>query len=56
MPTPAVERAVIVPSMTRTPGPAPGECAGALEIGQAEGAEGEYVRQLFSVRELWRSW
>ena len=56
LPTPAVERAVIVPAMTPTPGPAAGERTGAIEIDTPEGPEGEYVRQLFAARPVWRHW
>ena len=56
LPTPAVERADIVPAMTPTPRPAAGEQAGAIEIDAAEGLEGEYVRQLFAARQVWRHW
>ena len=56
LPTPAAERAIVVPAMTRTPGPAPGERRGIVEIDTAEGPEGEYVRELFSVRRTWRNW
>jgi len=56
LPAPAVERAVIVPAMTPTPRPAAAERTGALAIEAVEGLEGEYVRQLFSIRQVWRSW
>jgi hypothetical protein len=56
LPTPAAERAVIVPPMTRTPGPAPGERRGVVRIEEAGGLEGEYVRELFSVRQIWQRW
>jgi hypothetical protein len=54
--TPAAERAVIVPAMTPTPRPAAGERTGAIEIETADGLEGEYVRQLFSVLPVRRNW
>jgi hypothetical protein len=56
LPTPAAERAVIVPAMTPTPGPAPGERSGALVVESGEGLEGEYVRDLFSPSRTWRDW
>jgi hypothetical protein len=56
LPTPAAERAVIVPAMTPTPRPAAGERTGAIEIETADGLEGEYVRQLFSVLPVRRNW
>ena len=56
LPVSAVERAVIVPAMTPTPHPAAAERTGAIAIEAAEGPEGEYVRQLFSVRQVWGSW
>jgi len=56
LPTPAAERALIVPAMTPTPGPAPGERRGIVNVETADGSEGEYVRQLFSPRETWQRW
>ena len=56
LPMPAAERAVVVPAMTPTPGPAPRERRGIVEIDTVEGPEGDYVRQLFSVRQTWRNW
>jgi hypothetical protein len=56
LPTPAAERAVIVPAMTPTPGPAPGERSGALVVEIGEGLEGEYVSDLFSPSRTWRDW
>jgi len=56
LPTPASERAVIVPAMTPTPGPARGERAGAPAVDIADGLEGEYVKKLFSARQVWRAW
>jgi hypothetical protein len=56
LPTPAAERALIVPAMTPTPGPAPGERRGVVEIDTAEGQEGEYVRELFSPPQTWPHW
>lgn len=56
VPTPAVERALLVPAMTRTPGPAPGERSGMVSIDCGEGRECDYVRELFSVRPTWNNW
>ena len=56
LPTPAAERAVIVPAMTPTPGPAAGERRGVVDIDMAEGPEGDYVRTLFSAERTWPSW
>jgi len=42
--------------MTPSPGPNAGERRGILEIGSAEGLEGEYVRELFSSPQVWRHW
>jgi uncharacterized protein DUF2383 len=56
LPTPAAERALIVPAMTPTPGPAPGERRGVVEIDTAEGPEGDYVRELFSPHHTWPNW
>ena len=56
LPTPAAEHAVIVPPMTRTPGPADGERPGVLKVETTNGAESEYVEELFSVRGIWRHW
>jgi len=56
LPAPASERAVIVPAMTPTPGPAPGERSGALVVDSGDGLEGEYVKELFAVREVRRRW
>jgi hypothetical protein len=56
LPTPASERAVIVPPLTPTPGPAPGERSGALAVDVGDGLEGEYVKELFSARQVWRTW
>ena len=55
LPTPALERALIVPAMTPTPGPAPGERRGTITI-ETEGAEREYVQELFSARDVWSRW
>jgi hypothetical protein len=55
-PTPAAERAVILPAMTPTPGPAPDERPGAPVIDTGEGLEGQYVRGLFSASRTWRHW
>jgi len=56
LPTPAAEHAVIVPPMTRTPRPADGERPGVLKVETTNGAESEYVEELFSVRGIWRHW
>jgi hypothetical protein len=56
LPAPAVERAVIVPAMMPTPGPAPAERRGSLTVERAEGPEGEYVDVLFSADQVWRNW
>jgi hypothetical protein len=56
LPTPAAERAVIVPAMTPTPRPAADERTGAIELETDASAEGEYVRQLFAARQVWRHW
>jgi len=55
LPTPAIERALIVPAMTPTPGPAPGERRGTVTI-ETAGPEREYVQELFSAREVWSRW
>lgn len=56
LPTPASEHAVIVPAMTPTPGPAPGERSSALVVEPGDGLEGEYVKDLFSAPRIWRNW
>ena len=56
MPTPASEHALIVPAMTPTPGPAPGERSGALVVEIGDGLEGDYVKELFSTTQTWRNW
>jgi hypothetical protein len=56
LPTPAAERAVIVPAMTPAPGPAPAERSGVLTIEKADGLEGEYTDQLFSSAQVWKHW
>jgi len=56
LPTPAAERAVIVPAMTPSPGPAPGERHGVLTIPKVGGAEGDYVDRLFSPDRVWPNW
>jgi hypothetical protein len=55
-PVPAAERAVIVPAMTPTPGPAPAERPGVLTIDRGEGLEGEYTDQLFAAGQVWKTW
>jgi hypothetical protein len=55
-PAPAAERALIVPTRAHTPGPAPGERPGALDVEMPDGLEGDYVRELLSVRPVWRNW
>jgi len=56
LPTPAAERAVIVPAMTPVPGPAPAERSGTLTIEKADGLEREYTDQLFSSDHVWKHW
>jgi hypothetical protein len=56
LPTPAAERAVIVPAMTPAPGPAPAERSGVLTIEKADGLEGEYTDQLFSADHVRKHW
>lgn len=56
LPTPAAERALIVPPMTPTPGPMPSERGGVIDIETADGPEGEYVRDLFSPQRIWHNW
>jgi len=56
LPTPAAERALIVPPMTPTPGPATGERPGALAIEIEGGPEAEYVKRLFSADRVWPTW
>jgi hypothetical protein len=56
LPTPAAERAVIIPAMTPSPGPEPTERGGALTIVKGEGLEGEYIDELFSASRVWRQW
>jgi hypothetical protein len=56
LPTPAAERAVIIPAMTPSPGPEPTERAGALTIVKGEGLEGEYIDELFTASRVWRQW
>ena len=56
LPTPVAERAVIVPALTPTPGPAPTERYGVMTIEKGEGIEGDYVDRLFSANQVWNSW
>jgi hypothetical protein len=56
LPTPAAERAVIIPAMTPSPGPEPTERGGALTIVKGEGLEGEYIDELFTASRVWRRW
>jgi hypothetical protein len=56
LPTPAAERALIVPAMTPTPGPAPGERRGVIDIDTTEGPERDYIRELFSPQRIWPHW
>jgi hypothetical protein len=56
LPAPAAERAVIVPAMTPTPGPAPIERHGVLTIEKPEGPEGDYIDRLFSADRIWSNW
>jgi hypothetical protein len=55
-PVPAAERAVIVPTMTPSPGPAAAERPGVLTIDRGEGLEGEYTDQLFAAGQVWKTW
>ena len=54
LPTPTAELAVIIPAMTRSPGPEPTERGGALTIVKGEGLEGEYIDELFTASRVWR--
>jgi len=56
LPTPAAERAVIVPAMIPTPGPGASERRGTRKIDTPEGPEGEYVNSLFSPHRVWGAW
>jgi hypothetical protein len=56
LPMPAAGRAVIVPAMTPTPGPALTERRGLLTIDRGEGLEGEYTDQLFAAGQVWKTW
>jgi len=56
LPTPAAERAIIVPALTATPGPAPSERHGLVTIEKGEGLEGDYVDRLFSANQVWNNW
>jgi hypothetical protein len=56
LPTPAAEHALIVPVLAPAAGPAIDERPGALEIQAGDGAEGDYVRTLFTARQMWRHW
>jgi hypothetical protein len=56
LPTPAAERALIVPAMTPTPAPASDERRGVVDVDTPEGPEGDYVRDLFAPRQIWRNW
>jgi hypothetical protein len=56
LPTPAAERALIVPPMTPTPGPASGERRGVVDVDTADEPERSYVRELFSPKRTWHSW
>jgi hypothetical protein len=56
LPTPAAERAAIVPAMTPTPGPAPTEQPGVVTIEKREGPEGDYIDRLFSAPLVWNHW
>ena len=56
LPTPAAERAAVVPVMMPTPGPADGERQGVLRVETTNGPEAAYVEQLFSVDEIRRHW
>ena len=56
LPTPAAERAVIVPALTPVPGPAPDERHGLVTVEKGEGLEGDYVDRLFSAYQVWNNW
>ena len=56
LPVPAAERAVIIPAMTPTPGPAPSERGGVLTIVKGDGLEGEYIDELFTASRVWKQW
>jgi hypothetical protein len=56
LPPPAAARAFILPVMAPTPGPAPGERRGEVDIAMAEGPEGDYIRMLFSPERVWHNW
>jgi hypothetical protein len=56
LPTPAAERAVIVPAMTPTATPTPTERRGVLTIEKREGPEADYIDRLFSANQVWDNW
>jgi len=56
LPIPAADRAIIVPAMTPSPGPAPIERHGVQTIETPEGTEGDYVNRLFSPDRVWTNW
>ena len=56
LPTPAAERAVIVPAMTPTATPTPAERRGVLTIETREGPEADYIDRLFSANQVWDNW
>jgi len=56
LPTPAAERAVIVPPMTPTPTPTPTERRGVVTIETPDGPEAGYVDRLFSANQVWDNW
>ena len=55
-PRPAAERAVIIPAMSPTPGPAQTERPGVQTIDKGEGLEGAYTDQLFDASQVWKHW
>src|SRR4029453_8028878 len=56
LPTPAAERAVIVPALTPAPGPAPTDRHGGGGVEKGEGLESDYVDRLFSANQVWNNW
>lgn len=56
VPVPASARALTLPAMAPTPGPALGERAGVLVIDRRDGPEGAYIDELFSPARTWRHW
>lgn len=56
LPTPAAARAIILPALTPTPGPAPTERCGLVTTAKGEGLEGQYIDRLFSADRVWDDW